>query len=76
MNMTEIQTEPGEVQPGSPAAEVLTASVEEKFAALFKAVHPPVTTWKPLSAFEASTAFDMMESETEVVPGMTVPHYA
>lgn len=74
--MNEVHTEPAEAPPGSSTAGILTASVEEKFAALFKAVHPPVTTWKPLSAFEASTAFDMMENETEVVPGMTVPHYA
>lgn len=45
--MNEVQSEPTEVQPGSFTADALAASVEEKFAALFRQVHPPVLTVKP-----------------------------
>ena len=64
MNTNQGQTESLPVQPGSYTADALAASVEEKFAALFRQVHPPVKAREPHPAFggkQASETADMIE---------------
>jgi hypothetical protein len=71
MNTNEDQTEPLPVQPGSYSADVPAASVEEKFAALFRQVHPPVTTWEQSTASRPQSVLETAQREVEIVSGMS-----